>query len=280
MRISNVAPALLAGALILLSGCDKLKSRDQINQGVQAFRSAHFDQAADHFKQAITLDPTNPSAREYLATSYMSQWIPGADSPENNEMARQAKTEFLKVLDQDPNDKTALAYLASLNYNAAASLPPDQKAAQFDEAVKWYKRLIEVDPKSKDAYYTLGVIDWNKWYPALMTAKAELHMKPEDPGPIKDKKVRDDLKEKYSGIIEDGIQNLGKALEIDKEYDDAMAYLNLLYRERADLADNQEDYDRDIKTADRYLDDSMNMKKIKAARQPQGAGGIVTGSGK
>ena len=56
--------------------------------------------------------------------------------------------------------------------------------------------------------------------------------------------------------------------------------LNLLYRERADLADNQEDYDRDIKTADRYLDDSMNMKKIKAARQPQGAGGIVTGSGK
>ena len=84
----------------------------------------------------------------------MSQWIPGADSPENNEMARQAKTEFLKVLDQDPNDKTALAYLASLNYNAAASLPPDQKAAKFDEAARWYKQLIEVDPKYKEAYYT------------------------------------------------------------------------------------------------------------------------------
>ena len=280
MRTSHIALALVAGALVFLSACDKLKSRDQLNQGVEAFRAAHFDQAAEHFKQAIALDPNNPYAREYLATSYMSQWIPGADSPENNEMARQAKEQFLLVLEKDPKDKTALAYLASLNYNAAGSLPPDQKAAQFDEAVKWYKRLIEVDPNAKDAYYTLGVIDWNKWYPALMTAKAELHMKPEDPGPIKDKKVREELKEKYSPIIEDGIQNLGKALDIDKEYDDAMAYLNLLYRERADLADNQDDYNRDIKTADQYLDQSMNTKKIKAARQPQNAGGIVQDSGK
>ena len=70
-----------------------------------------------------------------------------------------------------------------------------------------------------------------------MTARANLRMKPEDPGPLKDKKVKEELKAQYSAIIDDGIANLQKALDIDKEYDDAMAYMNLLIRERADLPD-------------------------------------------
>ena len=35
-------------------------------------------------------------------------------------------------------------------------------------------RLIEADPKNKEAYYSLGVIAWAKWYPALMTSRAAL----------------------------------------------------------------------------------------------------------
>ena len=62
----------------------------------------------EHFKQAVRLDPTNPNARLYLATSYLSQWIPGAESPENVELATRARDEFMKVLEQDPNDTTAL----------------------------------------------------------------------------------------------------------------------------------------------------------------------------
>jgi len=53
------------------------------------------------FKQAAALDPTNPNARLYLATSYMSQWIPGAESPENLAFASMAKEEFLKVIEKD-----------------------------------------------------------------------------------------------------------------------------------------------------------------------------------
>ena len=37
-------------------------------------------------------------------------------------------------------------------------------------------------------------------------------------------------------MIEDGIAELEKALQLRPDYDDAMAYLNLLYRERARLA--------------------------------------------
>jgi tetratricopeptide (TPR) repeat protein len=277
-KVSSVSAGILTGILILgAAGCDKLKSRDDINKGIAAFKNAKYGDAVELFKQAAALDPDNPNARLYLATSYMSQWIPGAASPENLAFAQMAKDEFLKVLEKDDKNTTALASLASLAYNQASSLSGEEKVKKFDEAADWYKKLIAADPKNKEAYYSLGVIAWAKWYPALMTARAELRMKPEDPGPVKDKKVKEELKAKYSAMVDDGIANLTKALELDKEYDDAMAYMNLLIRERADLVDNPDDYKKQIEVADSWVQKALDTKKLKAARTPT-TGGIVQDS--
>src|SRR6185503_1079546 len=109
-RLPTLSAALLAAAMILAgTGCSYLKSRDHINQGIASYRNAKYNDAVDHFEQAIQLDPKNSTPRLYLATSYMVQWIPGAESPENLQFAKKAKDEFQKVLEQDPNDKTALA---------------------------------------------------------------------------------------------------------------------------------------------------------------------------
>jgi hypothetical protein len=266
------ATALVACTLLVATGCDKLKSRDHLNKGVGAFKNAKYADAVEHFKEAIALDPDNPTAPLYLATAYMSQWIPGADSPENVEMANKARDEFLKVLDKKPDDTTALASLASLYYNQASSLPAEQKIAKLDEAAKWYKKLIEADPKNKEAYYSLGVISWAKWYPADMTARATMRMKPEDPGPLKDKKVKEELKDKYTPTIDEGLSDLQKALDIDKEYEDAMSYTSLLIRERADLLDNQDEYKKQIEVADGWIQKALDTKKLKQSRQPANNG--------
>lgn len=262
---SRILLALAAGTLLMFTtGCDKLKSRDHLNQGVAAYKSAKYNDAVEHFKQALALDPESPNARVYLATAYMVQWIPGADSPENNEFAKKAKEEFINVLNKDQNDKTALAYLASLAFNQASSLTGDKKIEKFDEAASWNHKLIAIDPKSKEAYYNLGVISWAKWHPGLMQARANLRMKPEDPGPLADKKVKEQLRAQYSGIVEEGVQSLKKAIEIDKDYDDAMAYINLLIRERADLLDSKDEYNKQVAEADAYLQRALDAKKAKA----------------
>lgn len=272
-RTTKFSLVFLAGLVMLLgTGCDKLKSRDNLNKGVQAYKNAKYQEAIDKFKTAIALDPSNPNARLYLATAYMTQWIPGAESPENKQLADEAKKEFQAVLDKDPNDKVALASLASLAYNQSGSLQGEAKEKMLNEAKDWNNKLIQADPKNKEAYYSLGVIAWSKWYPALGKARAELGMKPEDPGPIKDKKVREQLKSQYSSTVEEGIQNLNKALEVDPEYDDAMAYLNLLIRERADLAESPEQYKTEVKTADDWVQKALDTKKKKAARQPGNIG--------
>ena len=274
-RIPTLSAAMLAAAIMLAgTGCSYLKSRDHINQGIASYRNARYGDAVEHFEQAIQLDPQNPTPRLYLATAYMVQWIPGAESPENLEYARKAKEEFIRVLEKDPNEKTALAYLATLAFNQALSLPTEQKLQMFDEAAKWQRRRIEVDPKEKEAYYTLGVISYQKWFPALNLARSNLRMRPEDPGPLKDKKVKEELKTQYGAIVDEGMADLNKALELDPEYDDAMAYLNLLTRERADLLDSPDEYKKQVEIADGWLQKALDTKKIKAARLAKQPGGI------
>ena len=188
----------VAAMALLASSCQKLRSRDQLNKGVQAFKNAQYADAVESFKTAVELDPNFPTARLYLATAYMQQYIPGAESPENNRMAQAAHDEFMKVLEQNPTDKVAIASLASLYLN--------QK--KWDEAQKWYEKLAAVDPTSPIPHYSLGFIAWSKWYPAYGTARAKLGMKQEDPGPIKDKKVKEELKAQYGPVIDSGLQAL------------------------------------------------------------------------
>jgi len=251
---------------LLASSCQKLKSRDQLNKGVQAFKNAQYADAVESFKTAVELDPNFPTARLYLATAYMQQYIPGADSPENNRMAQAAHDEFMKVLEQTPNDKVAVASLASLYLN--------QK--KWDESEKWYQKLAAIDPTSPIPFYSLGFIAWSKWYPEYGKARADLGMKQEDPGPIKDKKVKERLKAEFGPVIDGGLQALDKALQIDPEYDDAMAYENLLIRERADLMDTKEEYEKQIQIADDWVQKALATKKAKAEKKAAaGAGGIV-----
>jgi Tfp pilus assembly protein PilF len=272
MTPRNLLLAAAIGSLALLStGCEKLKARDNLNKGVQAFKSAKYNSAVEHFKEAVRLDPEFPTARLYLATAYMSQYIPGADSPENMQNAKAAEQEFLRVLEKDPQNALAVESLASLHYNQAQGGSVEQKIKKLDEAAGWYTKLSQVDPNNKTAYYSLGVIVWAKWYPKLMEARAKLGMKPEDPGPIKDKKVKEELKAQWSDTINKGIQNLERALQIDPEYDEAMAYMNLLIRERADLADSPEVYKKDIEVADNWVQKALDTKKIKAERAAQNA---------
>jgi len=266
MKRNLLVAASVAAAVLMAAGCQKLKARDQLNKGVQSYRSAQFPAAVEHFKTAVDLDPAFPTARLYLATAYMSQYIPGDDSPENMQMAKAAYDQFQKVLEQDPKNELAIASIASLYFNQRKT----------DEAKEWYKKLIALNPKNKEAHYTLGVIAWTEWYKPYMEAKAKLGLKPEDPGPIKDKKVKEELRSKYVPIIDEGIKHLEEALSLDSDYEDAMAYMNLLIRERADLAASPEEYQKQVETANNWVQKAMQTKKMKDEKKQRASGGITT----
>lgn len=267
MNRSRAATLGLGVCLALFStGCEKLQSRDQMNKGVQSYKANKYADAVKHFKEAVSLDASNENAQAYLATSYMVQWVPGADSPDNKKVYDSARQEFEKILQKDPSNSLALASMASMAFNSASSGTPEQRNAALDEAKKWNLRRIEVDPKEPEAYYYLGVINWTQARPAIQQARADAKMSPNDPGPIKDAKIREQLKQKYGQPIDQGLDYLKKCLDIDKENEDAMSYMNLLLREKADFEDTPEAAKNDIAQAEDFSNKSLEMKKIKASR--------------
>lgn len=268
-----LALAATASLLFVSSGCEKLRARDNLNQGVNAFKNAKFADAVSHFKTAVELDPSLSSARLYLATAYRSQYIPGADSEENRDFAKRAMEEFTKVYEQEPTNKLALQSIASLHYDEAQAFTAlEDKFKKLDEAKNWHEKILKVDPSAKESLYTIGVIAWAKTYPIRKKARVELKMKDEDPGPIKDVKVRNQLAARNMPIIEEGMAAMRKAIEVDKEYDDAMAYLNLLLREKADISDTAALAKQYSDEADNWVQRAVETKKVKAARMPTQTG--------
>ena len=96
---------LAAAALLLVSGvgCDKLRARNELNQGVKAYKEAKYEEAIEKFKNAVESDPKLLNARMYLATAYAQQYVPGSEDPENKRVGDQAIEQYKKVIDANPN---------------------------------------------------------------------------------------------------------------------------------------------------------------------------------
>jgi tetratricopeptide (TPR) repeat protein len=263
--------ALVALGLYVVSttGCNKLRARDQLNKGVASYRNARYEEAIDHFQNAVSLDPSLENARLYLATAYTQLYVPGVDTPENNQLAQQGIDEFKAVLEHDPKSVNSVKGIAYLYLQ--------QK--KFEDAKTYYRKALEIDPNDPESYYTLGVIAWTQSYQPRMAERAKLGLKPDQP--LKDMNVCQSLRDKSWGIIQEGLDSLKKALDLRPDYDDAMAYMNLLYREKADLeCGDLAARAADEKTADEWVDKTMATKKAKAEKQPSAPGVTLDQGGK
>src|ERR1700756_5411144 len=272
----NANLILLAAVVLALFssvGCDKLRAPDQLNKGVKSYKDNHYEEAIDHFQQAVQLDPNLMNARMCLATAFVSQYIPGVDSPDNLRTAQQAIDEYTKVIDSNPsreqkvNSAKGIAYLY-LNMK------------KWDDAKKFYRMASDLDPNDPEPYYSVGVIDWTAAYQPRMEKRAGLGMKPDEHLSAKNKdqkKVCEELKTLNAPAIQEGIDSLNKAIQLRPDYDDAMAYMNLMYREKADVeCDDPATRTEDLKTADHWVDETLRVKKAKAEKAAQSQGGGIT----
>jgi len=254
----------LCGVLLLLvaaNACNKLKARDHLNKGVGAFRNAQFQLAIDHFQTAVSLDPTLLNARLYLATAYAQQYIPGGDSPDNVKIGQQAISAFEDVMKQDPNNLTAIASIAQIYYNMK----------DFDKAKEYQRKRMQLSPQEAEPYYWIGVINWAIAYPKAQQARRDLNLTmPKDPNnpdilPTLPERARAQLESDNKALVEEGIEALKKAIDLKPNDADAMAYLNLLYRQKAEYGASDADREADLKQADEWVEKALNVRKAAAA---------------
>ncbi|MGO8785813.1 MAG: tetratricopeptide repeat protein [Terriglobia bacterium] len=267
MKRYKFAP--LCGALLLAlaaCGCSRLKARDHLNKGVQDYRNAQFQPAIMHFKEAVKLDPSLLNARLYLATAYAQQYVPGGDSPDNKQIAQQAIDAFQDVLKMDPSNITAMASIAQIYYNMK----------DFDKAKDYNERRIKIEPNNPEPYYWIGVIDWAVTWKAAQTLRKEKGLDqardaahPDQLPPIPDK-LRNPLAAQNSPLVDEGLNALNKAIELKPNDTDSMAYLSLMYRQKAEIDPDNGPRSADLKQAEDWVQKSLAARKAGASGSSEG----------
>jgi len=243
---------LLAVAALLVSGVTTLMGqsssqppdwRDWIKQGTEAFRWARYSEAASAFQKASDANPESPVPHLYLALGWLQQFIPGAMSADNADHARRAEAELRRALDLDPMIWTAAVVLGQLAFSES----------RLEDAREWYRKALAVEPRNAQTWCDLGVVAWQQCH-----RQGKLAHQP---------------------ILEEAISDFEKSVAFDPANQDAMQYLSLLLRERADMREGDEEKRADLAAADRWKEKSADAaaEKVQAAIARTASGQSDTG---
>jgi tetratricopeptide (TPR) repeat protein len=268
-RISALAVAL-AAMVLSMSGCRQLQARDQLNKGVEAYKGAHYEEAIGHFQKATQLDPSLPMAKSYLATALAQNVVPGLETPDNLKNAQQAIDIFKEVLAAQPSDVNSLKQIAGIYFSIK----------KYDDAKEWQKKVLAVDPKDAEAAYTVGVIDWTEAHVNALKELQAVNVNDDGEGNVKaPKKTLQAISEQNAALVAEGLQYLNQAIADRPSYDDAMTYLNLIYRRKADVDyANAAEVKADIASAKDWTAKAMGTRKENEEKKNKGPGGITMDS--
>jgi tetratricopeptide (TPR) repeat protein len=243
----------------------QFQALDMLDRGIQAFKNGQYDEATRDFLRAKQLDPKLLNARLYLATAYASQYSPGASSEENTRHGHDAVEEFKGALALDPQNLSAIDGLGSLLFQMAGEpFDPDL----FQESKSYHQKHIYFRPEDPEPYFWVGVIDWTMAFRAngLLRARFNLSVRGRqlsEAAPLP-ADLREEYTREYGRVIDEGVDSLQHAISIRPDYDDAIAYLSLLYRRKADTVASEGEREVLVKMADDLVDKVKEIKEKRA----------------
>lgn len=259
--------AALSLSLLSLVGCTKVQARMEIREGNDAYAKEDYATALKHYERARQIDgKTFPELDRMIGYSLIGLYVPEDKSPANVKNADTAIVELRKYLRRNPDDRIAREALINLYLNAdriteainyfrewLKTHPNDldavrsvatlyAKQGNFEEALNWYEKITLIDQKNPEAFYTFGVVCYEKVAkdpPADIAARLQ--------------------------IINKGKAALERATAMRKDYFEALVYLSLLYRQQAPIETDPAVQQQLVAEADRIRNEAVEIVKRKKA---------------
>jgi tetratricopeptide (TPR) repeat protein len=234
-----VTASFLAVLVLTTVSCQKLQARDNLVKGIKAFKETKYETAVEYFDKAHQMDPELANAELYLATSYAQLFNPSLPAEgENEKYARSAIATFESVLNKDPKSASAVAGLAGLY----------QGLKDLNKSREYYKKQTEIEPDNPVPYYAIASTNWLR---------------------VRDKSVPLTDEEKIQAV-EEGLQYVDKALEKNPKYQDALAYKNLLLRDKAATTKDPAESKRLLEEADIFFKKALEARNETAEKAAEG----------
>jgi tetratricopeptide (TPR) repeat protein len=213
------------------AGCSligKVRAKNELNEAAKSYKEGHFEDAEQHARRALALDPSNLTATIFIARIVHQQYKPGVDAPDNIQKAREAIEAYKRVLQMDPKREEAFQAISYLY----AAIKDDDNLRQ------WISTRAndpnETNEKRADAYAILAGKDWDCSYkitelPEVKVIAGEgavTYQKPKDPKDF----------ETIQRCVTRGLQEAETAIKYDPNNEKAWSYKTNLLMEAAKIA--------------------------------------------
>jgi tetratricopeptide (TPR) repeat protein len=258
MRRTKVVFAVALLAAPLLAGCNKVQARVELKQGNAFYQKEEYRQALAKFQRGLELDPSATFAWRSAGLTALALFRPGDPSPQNMQYAETAIDAFKKYLEDYPDNEKVREYLLTtlvqtkrfdeaLAYLREQGDPNDPdvvraqvniliQAGRYDEAWQLAQRMT--GPNQAEVLYSVGVSAWDQAYrnPNLSY-------------------------EQRSKMVDTGLEALKRALDVKPDYFEAMAYYNLMFREKAKLELDGTKRLEYVALADEWMKKALDLRK-------------------
>ncbi|NIP13689.1 MAG: TonB family protein, partial [Pseudomonas stutzeri] len=202
-----------------------------------------------------------------LGSAYANRFV-SLEGQLDIRLLEQASAEFHKVLDMDPDNLAALEWMGFRQYWASLPVRGGQGP---EKAISLFKKCIQLHPKEPEPYHWVAHMAWtfastsNQEVRRDYNAKAGQHLKDEEPLP---ELLRHEFASRYGAVVDEGIEIVQEVLEFDPGDWEAIAYLNLLYMQKADQAATPAEREKLLGMAEAYYQKANKLKREKGiARQ-------------
>ncbi|MFL6245171.1 MAG: tetratricopeptide repeat protein [Thermoanaerobaculia bacterium] len=252
-----------------------MQARIAIKDANDAYAKEDYGTALKGYRKAREIDGASfPELDRMVGYSLIGLYSPEDKSPENLKNADAAVAELRKYLKNKPDDTIAREALINLYLNAdritdainyfkewlkthPADLSAVRSVAQlyskqgdFNESLNWYEKITLLDSKNPEAFYTYGVVCYEKVA----------------------KNPPADMAERMA-IIEKGKRALQRATELKQDYFEALVYLSLLHRQQAPLETDPVKQQALVAEADRIRNMAVAINNKRKAQATAAAAG-------
>jgi tetratricopeptide (TPR) repeat protein len=287
--------AVLAAAVVGLQGCgfvNKLRAKNELNEGVRTFNKGKYEDAEKIFQQALDYDPDNVNAQFFHAMALNALFEKSLNSQEVDksgsiDLGKKTIDAFQKVFDETQELKfqdRAISFIAKAYKSFRDQVyNPKTEKAQYDDARAKYLSYLEkradlpnqTDTVKAQMYYTIGDDYWREGREII-----EAHAKRDPANPLAVPTAYDvpaELVPQINAALTKAHEYMEKAVAKDPAYPEPYLGEKLTYMEDIKLISDtakKSEVDAKIKQWDEKYREKLSDKQAAEAANPpaEGAG--------
>jgi hypothetical protein len=237
MKLSQTRIAVALAVLVATSsGCgliNRIRAKNELNEAARTYREGHFDEAEQHSRRALELDPGSKTAPSFIARTIHAQYRPGVQSPENLAKANEAIQAYQQILQKDPKNEEAYKAIAYL-YGA---IKDEDKLRSWISA---RANDTSVAPEKRaEAYVVLASKDWDCSFKITeLPANKTTTLSEGNRANVSYKKPSEQREfDNAQACVKRGLEEIENAIKLDPNSESAWSYKTNLLLEASKLAE-------------------------------------------